>query len=107
MNERTARDLTVRIHALARERATELAASSMQVPISYYRDRSLWDWERSELLRSTPIVAAPSAQVAHPGDYHVRELLDASVLVTRNRDGRAPPPGPASCGTLRWPGVLP
>lgn len=89
MKELTARDLTLRIRALAHEKATELAASSMRVPISYYRDRSLWDWERNELLRSTPIVAAPSAQVARPGDYHVRDLLDASVLVTRDRDGRA------------------
>lgn len=89
VNEHTARDLTLRIHALAHEKATELAPASMKVPISYYRDRSLWDWERSDLLRSTPIVAAPSAQVARPGDYHVRHLMDASVLVTRDRDGRA------------------
>lgn len=89
MKGSTARDLTLRIHALARERATELADSSMEVPISYYRDRSLWEWERNELLRSTPILAAPSAQVARPGDYHVRNLLGASVLVTRDRDGRA------------------
>jgi len=89
VNERTARDLTVRIHALAHEKATELSPSSMTVPIAYYRDRSLWEWERDELLRSTPIVAAPAAQVARPGDYHVRRLLGTSVLVTRDRDGRA------------------
>lgn len=88
MNEQTTRDLTVRIHALANEKATEMASSSMKVPIAYYRDRSLSDWERNEFLRSTPIVAAPSAQVARPGDYHVRNLLGRSVLVTRDRDGR-------------------
>jgi len=84
-----ARDLTVRIRALAHDKGTELASSSMRVPIAYYRDRSLWDWERSELLRSTPILCAPSAQVARPGDYHVRTLLGRSVLVTRDRDGQA------------------
>ena len=89
MKECTARDLTLRIHALAHEKATELASSSMKVPLTYYRDRSLWDWERNELLRSTPIVAAPGAQVPRPGDYHVRNLLGASVLVTRDRDGQA------------------
>ncbi|MGI9592238.1 MAG: aromatic ring-hydroxylating oxygenase subunit alpha [Myxococcota bacterium] len=89
MKERTARELTVRIHALAQAKATELAASSLTVPLAYYRDRSLWDWERNELLRATPIAAAPSAQVAQPGDYHVRKLLGMSLLVTRGRDGRA------------------
>jgi len=88
MQEATARDLTLRIHTLARERATELAASSMKVPIAYYRDRSLWDWERNTLLQSTPIVAAPSAQLSRPGDYLARELLGSSVLVTRDREGR-------------------
>ncbi len=88
MESTTARDLTKRIRALAHEKATELAAASMRVPLSYYRDRSLWEWERNELLRSAPVVAAPSAQVASPGDYHVRNLLGASVLVTRDRDGR-------------------
>ena len=89
MKECTARDLTVRIRALAHKKASELASSSMKVPLTYYRDRLLWDWERNELLRSTPIVAVPSVQVARPGDYHVRNLLGASVLVTRDRDGRA------------------
>jgi choline monooxygenase len=89
VKEATARDLTLRIHGLARERATEMAASSMQVPIAYYRDRSLWDWERNALLRATPILAAPSAQLAHPGDYLVRELLGISVLVTRDPTDRA------------------
>ncbi|MDJ0851284.1 MAG: aromatic ring-hydroxylating dioxygenase subunit alpha [Myxococcota bacterium] len=89
MDERTARALTVRIHALAQEKATELAPASLRVPMSYYRDPSLWDWERRELLRSRPIVAAPGAQIPRPGDYHARELLGTSVLVTRDRKGRA------------------
>ena len=31
----------------------------------------------------------PQAQIPRPGDYHVRELLGTSVLVTRDREGRA------------------
>lgn len=89
MKTSDARALTARVHALAQERATEFAAASMKVPISYYRDRALWDWERTELLRSTPVLAAPSAQVPNPGDFHVRDLLDASVLITRGHDGQA------------------
>lgn len=89
MEQATLRELTVRIHALARDKATELASSAMTVPIAYYRDHSLWEWERNELLRRTPLVAAPSVQVAQPNDYHVRNLMDASVLITRDRDGRA------------------
>lgn len=88
MKELAARDLTVRIHALVQENATELAASSMKVPLSYYRDRSLWEWERDVLLRSTPIVAAPSAQIPSPGDFHVRELLGTSLLITRDLTGK-------------------
>ena len=89
MEARTARDLTVRVHALVQAKRTELAASSLRVPIAYYRDRALFEWERDELLRRTPLVAAPSAQVPRPGDYHVRELLGTSVLITRDGDGRA------------------
>ena len=89
MDERSARDLTVRIHGLAQARATELAPSSLEVPLTYYRDRALWEWERGQLLRSTPLVAAPSVQVPRPGDYHVRDLLGRSVLVTRDHEGRA------------------
>ena len=53
MKIHSARELTVRIHALAQAQATELAASSLEVPLAYYRDRSLFDWERNELLRAT------------------------------------------------------
>jgi len=89
VDRRAVRQLTARLHTLVEADATELAVAPMEVPLTYYRDRTLWEWERGVLLHSTPIVAAPSAQVARPGDYHVRRLLDTSVLVTRDRTGRA------------------
>jgi phenylpropionate dioxygenase-like ring-hydroxylating dioxygenase large terminal subunit len=81
-------DLAERALALVDGGTTDMAADVLHVPLAYYRDPDLHDRER-ELCRSTPLALAPSAQLASPHDFVVREVLGTSVLITRGGDGTA------------------
>ena len=79
-------ELVHRALALVDAGVTEMAPTIMQVPLDYYRDESLFERER-QLCLHTPLALAPSAQLARPHDFVVREVLGTSVLLTRHADG--------------------
>ena len=80
--------LTRRVLELVLHETTEMAASVLHVPLGYYRDPANLASEEA-LLRTTPLPVVPSAQIARPNDYAVRSMLEASLLVTRDRAGTA------------------
>ncbi|OBG88657.1 (2Fe-2S)-binding protein [Mycobacterium sp. E802] len=82
-------ELTRRALRLALDKTTDMAPSTLRVPLNYYGDDKLADLEHSMILRSTPIPVMASAQIGQPNDYVVREVLDDSLLITRDRDGKA------------------
>lgn len=65
-----------------------MADAVMHVPLRYYRDASNLESEEA-MLRATPLPIVTSAQVRNPDDYVVRSVLGVSLLVTRDRSGRA------------------
>jgi choline monooxygenase len=74
--------------ALVDGHTTEMADDILTVPLSYYRDPALAERER-QLCRRTPLALAPTAQLASPHDYVVRDVLGTSVLLTRDAGGTA------------------
>ncbi|MSZ76389.1 MAG: Rieske 2Fe-2S domain-containing protein, partial [Actinobacteria bacterium] len=81
-------DLTRRARALVLGRTTDMAERMLEVPLSYYRDPEVFDREL-ELLRTTPLALVPSAQLASPHAFIVRDVLGTSLLMTRDADGQA------------------
>lgn len=97
--------------ALVDAHTTEMADEILTVPLGYYRDPTLAERERT-LCRHTPLALAPTAQLANPNDYVVRDVLGTSVLLTRDADGtahaflnycrhRGGKPAPDGCGNAR------
>lgn len=80
--------LTRRMLELVVRETTEMAPAVLPVPLEYYRDPANLESELA-LLRSTPLPIVPSAQIAEPNDFAVRSVLEASLLVTRDRAGTA------------------
>jgi len=82
-------ELTRRGLDLALAGTTDVAPSTMRVPLSYYSDDKLTDIEQSTILRRTPIAVLASVQISNVHDYVVRQVMEDSLLITRDRDGRA------------------
>lgn len=82
-------DLTRRALRLVLDRTTDMAATSLRVPLHYYRDPKIAEVEETQILRRTPLMIVPSARIPAPNDYVVRTVLGDSLLVTRDRDGTA------------------
>ncbi|MCD5418034.1 aromatic ring-hydroxylating dioxygenase subunit alpha [Rhodococcus pyridinivorans] len=82
-------ELTRRALALAMSDTTDMAESTLRVPLAYYRDDKFAEFERTRLLRETPLPLMASAQIPNNDDYVVRTVLDDSLLITRDHDGQA------------------
>jgi phenylpropionate dioxygenase-like ring-hydroxylating dioxygenase large terminal subunit len=82
-------ELTRRALSVALGKTTDMAADVLRVPLHYYRDPKLTEVEESQILRRTPLAIVPSVQLPDCNDYVVRSVLGDSLLVTRDRDGRA------------------
>lgn len=65
---------------------TDMAGSLLRVPLSYYRSPQL-STEELALLRRTPLAVAITGDLPAPHDYVVREILGASILLSRAADG--------------------
>ncbi|MCV7314160.1 aromatic ring-hydroxylating dioxygenase subunit alpha [Mycolicibacillus parakoreensis] len=81
--------LTQRGLRLVLDKTTDMAARTLRVPLNYYGDDKLTELEYSTLLRRTPLAVLASAQIPNPNDYVVRSMLDDSLLITRDRSGKA------------------
>ena len=82
-------DLTRRGLELALAKTTDMAPTTLRVPLGYYRDDRLAELEESTILRRTPIAVLASAQIPRSHDYTVRSILGDSLLITRDSDGVA------------------
>lgn len=83
------RSLTERALQLVLNKTTDMAEDVLRVPLHYYSDPKIAEIEESAILRRTPLMIVPSAQVPNPHDYVVRSVLGDSLLVTRDTDGNA------------------
>ncbi len=56
------------------------------LPGKAYHDDAIFDWEREEIFYRDWIAVARAEELAEPGAFLVREVLDESVLLVRGRD---------------------
>ena len=82
-------DLVDRMNDLIRSGTTDMAPSLMQVPLEHYNSQERHERELQALFRTTPLCAAPSAALANPGDFTTRDVLDRSLLISRDAEGEA------------------
>ncbi|GAB05096.1 phenylpropionate dioxygenase-like ring-hydroxylating dioxygenase large terminal subunit [Gordonia amarae] len=82
-------ELTRRALDLALSNTTDMAEEVLRVPLSYYNDDKLADLEESTILRRVPIPVLASAQIPEKFDYVVRSVIGDSLLITRDREGKA------------------
>jgi phenylpropionate dioxygenase-like ring-hydroxylating dioxygenase large terminal subunit len=80
--------LTRRAIQLVENQSRELAPEPLRLSVSQYMDPTNAENER-RVVESLPIPVATSAQIANPGDYHVRDVLGRSLLISRDSDGTA------------------
>jgi len=76
---------TIRI---VEDQTPELAAHCMAVPLDYYRSDQFALRER-ELFMTRPRPVVASSEVPEPDDYLVRTSMERSLLITRDKEGRA------------------
>ena len=88
VEEQAALDLVRRAIAVARAQWPEMADTSMEVPLDYFRDPDLAARER-EVYETTPLALIASSEIAAPHDFLVRNAVGRSVLLTRDGDGSA------------------
>ena len=82
-------DLTRRIVDYAKAGTTHLAPEVMDVDISFFMDRELFDREYQKLFRETPLVACLSTDLPEPGTFHAYDDLDIPIVVIRGK-GKGP-----------------
>ncbi|MFC8315649.1 SRPBCC family protein [Gordonia sp. NPDC057258] len=82
-------ELTRRALKLSLDDTTDMAESTLRVPLDYYRDDKLTELEHNQILRHTPMAILASAQIPDAHDYVVRTVIGDSLLITRDRDGVA------------------
>ena len=78
-----------RLADLVRNKTTDMAPTMLQVPLAHYHDPARHQRELDEVFRSSTLCAAPTAALPNPGDYLTRDVLDKSLLVTRDGEGTA------------------
>ena len=66
----------------------DLAPSYLRVPLEAYSSEELAARER-ELFEGSPLALLASSELAKPYDYHVRQAVGRSILLTRDGDGVA------------------
>ena len=56
------------------------------LPGKAYHDDAIFEWEREEIFYRDWLAVARAEDIAEPGSFLVREVLDESVLLVRGRD---------------------
>ncbi len=82
-------EMAERLADLVTRNTTYLTDSVMQVPLEHYRSPERHQEELDQLFLTGTLCAGPSAAVANPGDFTVHEVLDKSLLITRDDAGVA------------------
>ena len=79
-------DVAERLVDYIREDGTDLAESTLDVPIAHYVSPERAGAEIA-LLRRLPLIVAHVSEIKAPGDFIVREALGVSLLLVRKADG--------------------
>ena len=82
-----AMEIMDRLVAHLRNGTTDQAASTVEIPISYYLDPEQWKREIQEVFLRIPLPVCTSAELAGVGDYKAMRVVGREILIVRGRDG--------------------
>lgn len=80
--------LVRRAKHISETKLPELADTFLKVPLEYYRSEEYAKREL-DIFATVPLTVAHSSQIANSYDYMVHSVLDRSLLITRNSEGKA------------------
>jgi phenylpropionate dioxygenase-like ring-hydroxylating dioxygenase large terminal subunit len=58
------------------------------IPAHIYNDRAIFELEKERLFSRAWIFVGHESEIAHPGDYVVRRVLDDSFIIVRDEEGQ-------------------
>lgn len=87
--QKMARDIQRRMAACVVAKRGSQADAPLALPKQVYTDPARHEAERQALFLGQPIVAGLSGDIPHPGDLLVFDAAGPSILVTRDKEGRA------------------
>ena len=82
------RGLAERAYHHFRNRTTDQAPSTMQLPVEAYLDEARFRREFDRIFRQLPLGLALSIELPEPGSYLAREVCKIPVLLTRDQEGK-------------------
>jgi phenylpropionate dioxygenase-like ring-hydroxylating dioxygenase large terminal subunit len=82
------RGLAQRAYHHLRNRTTDLAPTTMQLPVEAYLDEARFRREFDRIFRQLPLGLALSIELPEPGSYLAREVSNIPVLLTRDQQGK-------------------
>ena len=82
------RGLAQRAYHHFRNRTTDQAPSTMQLPVEAYLDEARFRREFDRIFRQLPLGLALSIELPEPGSYLAREVCKTPVLLTRDQEGK-------------------
>ena len=82
------RGLAERAYDHFRNRTTDQAPSTMQLPVEAYLDEARFRREFDRIFRQLPLGLALSIELPEPGSYLAREVCKTPVLLTRDQEGK-------------------
>ena len=82
------RGLAERAYHHFRNRTTDQAPSTMQLPVEAYLDEARFRREFDRIFRQLPLGLALSIELPEPGSYLAREVCKTPLLLTRDQEGK-------------------
>lgn len=89
MDRATELELIDELLALKNNNAHYLDERVTRNPVNHYTCTERFNAERESIFAKLPMVAAHGSEMAAPGDFLRREIAGRSVLLTRDKDGKA------------------
>ena len=87
MTREEALSILDRLVAHLRNGTTDMAPEQLEIPISYYLDKELWEREVKEIFHMIPLPVCTSAELASVGDYKAMRVVGKEIILVRGKDG--------------------
>lgn len=65
------------------------AEDVMRLPASNYTDSKRFKAELEKVIKRVPIILGPSCEISNPGDFKTINVAGISLILTRDKDGKA------------------
>ena len=89
MKDTKQREMLERLRVHLENNTTDKSPHSLQVPASHYVGNEQFEHEVDALFKKRPLLVALTPHIPNAGDYLTHEVIDTSLLITRDKAGAA------------------